>query len=456
VLCGEKEIKKIAFRTARALKGTCFPLDEGRGVWRITLRSSGLNLDISPVSGNLTEDLSARDFTVNAMALPFAELKSLKTAKGAFLLSLDKKKIVDPSGGGKDLQKKLIRASGKNVFREDPLRMLRAFRFASSLGFEIEKDTFKLIKEESPRIKESAGERIKEELLAIFASGRSASFYEEMRNSGLLFSLFPELKLQEKCAEIYYGKGGVLKHTFNVMKRMDLLFSRPGKFISKYEGLNIRPAGEKLLKLAALFHDIAKPHKAKEINGRLRFFGHEEYGAFLAGRLMRGYKFSNEETRFVTKIIAQHLRVGNIAHNDVISDKAIYKIFSDLGEYAIPLLLLSWADHASYIPEKKLLASAAAMKQKPFRIPPRGLPKTGFKKTLRFIQVVNYLIRYYFEKRSKFRQENLLDGHQVMKALELKPGPAVGEVLRRVKLMQFEGKLKNRKQALKYIKTLKV
>ncbi|GAB4032968.1 MAG: HD domain-containing protein [Elusimicrobiota bacterium] len=447
---------KYAKKLAKKIKASVFPLDIQRGVWRLSV-DSGLNLDFSPLQDNIKKDLLSRDFTINALGLELKGISKLSWDKKSFQIKPVKKCLIkDFSSGIKDLTNRRVRAVDEKAFEEDPLRMLRAFRFCSVLGFNLDSKTLMSIKKLSSRIKESSPERIREELLQTLSSPESHKAFQLMKKTGILFHIFPQLKEQEKCAEIYYGNGGVLKHTLAVLERMDLFFSKPEKYMPSYKGFGLSKEKIVLLKLSALLHDIAKPATAREIDGRLRFFGHEEKGARMSYTILRELKFSNEEIRYISRIIGQHLRIGNIAHSEIISQKAMLKIFSDLGETACGLIILSWADHASYISKKRLVSSVSEMKKKPFKIPPKGLPRTGFRKTLRFIQVVNLLASNYVKKKKDLNLKTLLDGHEIMKLLSLNPGPQVGEALRRLRFMQFEGKIKNRKDAERYLKTLKL
>ncbi len=447
----------LAQKLAKKLKVPCFPLDRERGMWRLTLKDCA-NLDFSPLKNDIQTDLLSRDFSINALALPLKELKSAKLQKDlSFELKIrNKKAVIDFSKGMEDIENKRIRAVSAVNLDEDPLRTLRAFRFSCQLGFDVDKKTLAEIKKRSQKIKSCAGERIKEELMKIFKCGDCSPTVRSMLKSGILSALFPDLEAQKDCAEIYYGKGGVLKHTMTVLERMDLFFRSPARYMPAYKNFSFKQDFIPVLKLAAILHDIAKPATAREINGRLRFFGHEEKGAAMSYRILKDLKFSNEEIKFLCRIIGQHLRIGNIAHSETISQKAMFKIFSDLGDFTPGLIILSWADHASYIPEKKLLDSVNEMKKKPFKIPPKGLPRTGFKKTLRFIQVVNLIAKNYAGRKKDFKTKPLLDGNEIMKLLNLNPGPKVGEVLRRLKFIQFEGKVKTRKEAERYVKSLKV
>lgn len=448
---------KLAQELAKKFKIPCFPLDKQRGMWRLTFKKKA-NLDFSPLKNEIRTDLLSRDFSINSMALSVRDIKSVKLKKDfSFQLKVkNRKAIIDFSKGLDDIKNKRIRAISSDNLKQDPLRTLRAFRFSCQLGFNIDKKTLKEIKRQSLRIKTCAAERIKEELMEILKCSNCAKTVQSMLKNGILFTIFPELEAQKNCAKIYYGEGGVLKHTLAVLKRMDIFFASPAKYIPSYKYFSLSQDLIALLKLAAILHDIAKPATAKKINGRLRFFGHEKKGAAMSYKILKNLKFSNEEIKFLCKIIGQHLRIGNIAHCEKVSQKAMFKIFSDMADFTAGLIILSWADHSSYITEKKLLDSVNKMKNKPFKIPSKGLPKTGFKKTLRFIQVVNLIAKNYASRKNDFKTKPLLDGNEIMKLLNLNPGPKVGEVLRRLKFIQFEGKVKTKKEAERYVKSLKI
>jgi len=448
------KVKKLAYR----LKASVFPLDEERQVYRLTQRATGLQLDISPFQGkDLHEDLLRRDFTVNAMALlltsAFKPVRNKRT--GLFTLpAIKKTDLIDPTGGWKDLKAGTIRLVSPKALTEDPLRLLRAFRFAAGLGFKIESATLKLIKRHSALIIRSAPERIHDELLLILDSPAAAARTKELYAAGLLTAIVPELEAQRTCAEVYYGKDGVLKHTFAVMERLDHLFKNIGAYIPNWAKISEFFKEKNILKLAALLHDVAKPPCARMINGRLRFFGHEEHGALMSRRIMERLRFSRDHTKLLSATIGTHLRPGNLASNDLISDKAVFRFFRTIGEYTVPLLILSWADHSSYITLSQLRSIKDRMKEKPFSIPKGGLPQNGVKKTLRFLQVLNLLFKVYISKNIKLKTTRLIDGHDVIKILKMRSGPEVGEILEKVSLRQFEGKIKTRRQALCYLKRL--
>jgi tRNA nucleotidyltransferase/poly(A) polymerase len=445
-------------RLARELDAACFPLDEENQVWRLTGRGKpSFQLDIMPfVGGTLESDLLRRDFTVNALAARLSDADGLKADRktGAFSFKPARGAVKDLCGGLKDLAAKKIRPVSPGVFKEDPLRLLRAFRIAAALDFSITPEALKAVKKHAGLIKKAAGERVREELLRLLESPDSAYWLALLHKHGLLCAVFPDLAAQETCAINYYGKGGVLKHTLLVVERLDCLLSDLPAWLPEHRRAAPLLPAPRLLKFAALLHDIAKPPKAAMVKGRLRFFGHEEYGAVMAEKVMGELRFSREETRLVMSVIGAHLRPGNLAANDSISDRAMFRFFRAMGEYTVPLLALSWADHASYVSAEKLRTFRKKLQAAPGPLKP-GLPYDSPLKTLHYMQVLGLLLRTYLKKDLKLSALRLVDGNDVIKTLKVKEGPRVGELLDKVRLLQFEGKVRTREQALKALKGMR-
>ncbi len=442
-------------RLARRLGAACFPLDEEAQVYRLAQRKAPFcRLDIMPFTGGALEtDLGRRDFTINALAykLTTAAVFTSDKKTGNFRLRLDRAKVTDLCGGLKDLAAKKVRPVSQGIFTEDPVRLLRAFRVAATLDFTIVPAALKAVKKHAALISSTAQERVREELMRLFESPVSHKWLALMHKHGLLTAIFPDLAPQESCATGYYGKGGVLTHTLRVVERMDYLFKNLPACLPEYKKVAELLPAPRILKFAALLHDIAKPPKAAMIKGRLRFFGHEEYGAVMAEKVMERLRFSREDSRLVSKIIGAHLRPGNLAANKIISDRAMFRFFRTMGEYTVPLLALSWADHASYISSGRLKEMRRKLQNQPAPLP-TGLPYNSPKKTLRYMQVLNLLFGVYIKKNMKSRSARLIDGNDVIKTLKLPEGPRVGELLEKIQLLQFEGKIKTRDQALKALK----
>ncbi|OGR90485.1 MAG: hypothetical protein A3J74_04735, partial [Elusimicrobia bacterium RIFCSPHIGHO2_02_FULL_57_9] len=400
-------------------------------------------VDVAAISGpDIATDLSRRDFTINALALP------LGYAMSATVLA---RQILDPRKGLADISRGLLRAESGRLFKDDPLRLLRAFRIAAQLNFKIEPGTLRLIGKLRNLARRPAGERISAELLALLALPGSSRWLKLMDECRLLTSLFKALEPARRCALVYYGPGGVLRHSLETAARADFLlhhlkqvFPAQAKAIAACLESNARggAAQSAVLMLAALLHDIAKPATAKKREGRLRFFGHDARGAKKAAEILRGLKFSRHHIETVSTVIAQHLRPGNLAASGVVTDKAAYRFFRDLGDKALSLLLVCWADHASYLPQRRLL-----------KLLNGGRAKSDEEKTMRHLQVVSHLIaRLWAAGPKKPIPERIIDGHDVMKALKIPPGPLIGKLLEQVREAQAEGKIRNRAQALVYLR----
>ena len=454
-------LKETAHTLAKLLKAAVFEIDPELGVWRLVTHQDKLQIDLTAYQGkDLKADLKRRDFTFNSLAYPIAakpQIVIIPQEMGTahlVLKRLCRAKIIDETNGLADLKAELIRVNGPGQFKDDPLRMLRAFRCAAELKFTIHPNTLAQIRKHSKLIAKPAGERLREELERLFAVPNvTYHFLQQMDDCGLLTALFPQLEDQRTCAEVYYGKGGVLKHTLLVCKRMDYLLEHLDKVFPKY-ATKMRPfvSNKPLLKMTALLHDIAKPTTAKEKNGRLRFFYHEQVGAKMARAELERLRYSRSDIRLMQVLIGEHLRPSNLASNPI-TERGVYHFFRDLAEASIPLLLLCWTDYTSYVSDAQLR---------------RILPRSGermmtiaqaerFKnvgKTLRHLQLLTFLLGQYFDKPTVVRPAQIITGVDVMNVLHLSPGPVVGTILEAVAEAQVEGKIKTRQDALAFLQTL--
>lgn len=440
--------KNFAQRVAQKLKGTLIVLHAETRIYRIAAKT--LQVDVAQIQGaSIDEDLARRDFTINAMAAKFP---------------IKDEDLIDPFNGRRDAKRKILRATGPRVFSEDPLRMLRAFRLAATLGLKIEAATRERIHRHRKKIATPAGERIRTELLGILRADNSAAHLRAMDACGLLTAVFPELEKSRCCAEVYYGKGGVLKHSLAVVERADQLIANLADIYPAWgdkfkndlaNGLSANANPQVLVRLACLLHDVSKPACAKMIKGRLRFFGHEAQGAVLSVEILKRLRFSSEEIETVRLCIHHHLRPGNLAASGVVSDKAVFRFFRDLGDHGVRLLAVCWADHASYLGPNALRAILPRIAEDP-HTSDRSRPRSQeARKTLFHLQIVSYLLNQWINRRDHVRPRKILDGTEIMKTLKIPAGPAVGNALAALLEAQAEGKVKNRSDALRFLKKLK-
>ncbi len=334
----------------------------------VSLVSNGQPFEITTFRGNrkgIEGDLRLRDFTMNAMAL-----------------DVEKGVIIDPCGGREDLVKRIIRAAGSpwDRFREDPLRLLRAVRFAAETGFGIERNTLTAMGDLATLLQEAAQERIRDELIRILAVRKPSSSFHLMVRTGLLREFLPELLEGRLKRQNRHHRYTILKHTLATVD-------------------NVRPdAG---LRMAALLHDIAKPRVARKIDGEWRFFEHEKESALLAEEIMERLKFSRAMISKVCCLIRRHL----ILYDTGWSDGAVRRLIGKVGEPLIEdLFALREADLCTHTARAKQMEMLKDLKDR---------------------------VQQQLESKAALQRKDLaIDGRTIMAERDLPPGPLVGKILR--------------------------
>jgi len=269
--------------------------------------------------GTLEEDRMRRDFTINTLAIS--------------LNKNDFGRLIDPLNGKTDIEKKIIKTplSPDQTFSDDPLRMMRAVRFAAQLHFTIIPETFEAIKKNAERIKIISVERITDELNKIILSEKPSVGFELLYKSGLLKIIFPQM-VALAGAEYIEGKG----HKDNFYHTLQVLD-------------NIAPYTNDLwLRWAAVLHDIAKPVTKKFEEGHgWTFHGHEVLGGRMVPKIFSQFKLpQNEKMKFVKKIVELHLRPISLT-KDNITDSAVRRLIYDAGDDIEALMTLCKADITS-------------------------------------------------------------------------------------------------------------
>ena len=323
-------------------------------------------------------DLSRRDFTVNAMALE---------------LTTKEPKFIDPFGGIDDLAKKILRtpASAQQSFTDDPLRMMRAARFASQLNFEIHPDVLHAMQTMTSRISIISAERIRDEFVKLLMSDNPRIGITILVDTGLATLVLPEIpKLRLEIDEHHHHKD-VYEHSITVLEQAISHEDRLG-------GPNL------VIRLAALLHDIGKPKTRNLIDGGgVSFHHHEVVGARLSKTRLKALRFDNETIDAVETLIALHLRFHGYGDGEW-TDSAVRRYVRDAGELLVHLHVLTRADCTTRNAKKA-----------------EHLARTYDGLEARIAKLETE------EELSKIRPD--LDGAQVMQLLDLRPSADVGKAL---------------------------
>lgn len=429
---------------ASALSGRFVPLHEEPRTARVVkrYRSKILQLDITAIRTTLEDDLLNRDFTVNSMAIPIEAIKRMSGFIEAVVQFPEASPCYD------DLTRRIIRMhSGHEarLIKDDPLRMLRAFRFAATFGFEIHENLLNAIKTHSSLILSSSWERIRDEFALTLQSQNGSSMLALMDECNLLSHLLPELDdLKNVPAEGYHHLDG-FRHSLETVKFIELLLSGTAWIEDKWSDIGtalydalkphiehyMQPLVERrislfALKMAALLHDVGKPlTMCRDEEGDLRFFKHDAAGAELAEQICVRFKLSKRETYLITQAVRRHMQPLWLARDKMPSERALRRFWMrDDERVGMTVILVSLAD---------MLAT-------------RGVEMTTEHMT-DHIRVLLELIKVNERLKELRAYPKLVNGHEVMKRYGIPQGPLVGKALRMVREAQIAGRVKTREDA---------
>ena len=407
IALAENVAKRINNATVTVFKnfGTAMLKAEGIEVEFVGARKESYNRDSrKPIveDGTLKEDQERRDFTINALAISLNEKDYLQ--------------LIDPFDGVQDLKDKILKTplEPNITFSDDPLRMMRAIRFASQLDFDIVPETFEAIKQNAERISIVSQERVVDELNKIVLSKIPSYGFKLLFHADLLKHIFPEF-LELHGVEVINGK----KHKDNFYHTLQVLD-------------NVAKVSDDLwLRWAAIMHDIAKPatKRFKEGTG-WTFHGHEDRGARMVPRLFRKMKLPmNEHMKFVQKLVRLHLRPIALVQSKI-TDSALRRLLFEAGDDIKPLMALCRADVTSKNDNrvKRYLANFDLVDKKLIAVEERD-------------QVRNF--------------QPPVGGEEIMEHFSLKPCKEIGLIKDAIKEAILEGKIKNEyHQAFEFMKTM--
>jgi tRNA nucleotidyltransferase/poly(A) polymerase len=381
-------------------------------------------IDLCPLeNGSIEADLGRRDLTINAMAIPLDSLAGTPI-------------VIDPFQGRRDLRQGLVRFVSEENVVADPLRLLRLFRFSAALDFAMDSVSLDLAAKHAPLLATVAGERLREELLKTLESPRAVPRLRAMMDHGLLPAFIPELKPMIGCPQGDHHLLDVMGHTLMALDNLETFLSDGlPEVLSPYgpeiEQFLSTDRTKALLKLAVLLHDLGKPGtRTVASDGRVHFFGHDEAGAVLAGQVAERLHLSTAESRLVTGVIADHMRIFLLQESHQsgrLTSRGLHRFSRHVGEYFWAAVIQALAD-----------ASAA--------LGPAWEAKGGLAALHDF---VGYLIPEVLKQRAVLANSpRLVTGRDIMDQFNLEPSPLIGLILDAIVEAQAAGEVHTRQEAL--------
>ena len=427
-----KNAVELGKELALKFDGNSFILDKITGTTRVVLKDNltqSYTFDFTSVlESNLDADFARRDFTINALAIKLREPDTL----------------IDKFSGLDDLTQKKVKAISLKNLLEDPLRFVRAFRFASHLQGDISPETYDFICENLTSFNDSvAAERISTELWKILDNKQCSKYIKKMAESGLLEKIIPELIPMKKVTPNDHHHLWLFDHSLELIKTFEENFYKMPEWAqaeleAPFGNLD-SPKKNSIAKLGCLLHDVGKPDtwEIKSVNATEKhtFYGHDKLGAELTDKISERLKFSNSIRQSLEKLVRYHLRPYQLSQPEMpITEKALFRFFRDVNEDTTMLLMLSIADSYATLGPK---------------ITKDDLEKN--EKLLLFL--LDEYKKYRTKEIEKASKPKLIDGNEIMKLTGMKPSKKLGDIIKELDESIAVGEILTKDDAIKWIMT---
>lgn len=414
------DVEAFSKNLADKMNAHFIELDAVNKIYRVVLENKIDYIDITcPIENDFEKDIKRRDLTINAIAF-----------------DLNNSKFIDLVNGIEDIKNCKIKGISEKNFEDDPLRLLRIFRFYAKTGFEIDESLISLSKRLYKNINKPAKERITVELLKMFEGKYCDKALIKLDECGLLEEIFPIYKEVKTIPPNSHHHLPLILHLIESVRQVQLLYENASKEVKEYFEQERYGQVKSLafLKLATFLHDIGKPScwTIEEDTLRHRFIQHDLIGSELCIPILKDLKFSKKQIEYVKTLIKYHIYPSSLISAPDVSEKAFVKFYRKMDGYVIDVILLAMAD----------------------RLSARG-EKVTEEMVNNNINSLTKLLNDYLEEYKDMKPlEKLLDGNEIMKILEIKQSPKLGEVILSLKEAQIAGDVTNKQEAIEFVKKL--
>lgn len=405
-------------KIAEFFGGKFIPLDVENHIYRVVLSDKLNYLDITnPVENSMEKDIKRRDLTINAVAV---DIKNCE--------------ILDLVGGLNDIKNQVLKGIEDENFIDDPLRILRVFRFYSLLGFEIDEHLLSIVTKYSYLIEKPAKERIEYELMKLFSGKYTDLSLLKMDECGILEKLFPIVKELKQVPPNAHHHLDLFHHSIETIKQVQLLYDTSQPEVKSHMDKVDFGGFSRLahLKLACFMHDIGKfsTWTIEEDTGRHRFIKHDDVGSKLAKPILKKMCFSNKQIEYITLMIKKHMYPTMVVQAPELTDKVMMRFVRKMEDDAIDNILIAQAD----------------------RLSARG-PEITDEIVNENISALNKLLQFYLKAQETLKPlPKLLNGNEVMKILNISPSPKLGQIINALNEAQINGDIITKEDAISFVK----
>ena len=446
-----KGAEQFAREIAAKFDATFITLDNENKIYRVVLKDKVNYLDISELQGSsIEEDLKRRDFSINAIAYDLAG-----------------DKFIDVTGGLNDIKNKVLRHIDEKNFEDDPLRVLRAFRFYAITGFTMTPELESALKKYMPLALNPAKERINYEIMKLFGGSFTADTLLKMDDFGILEKIFPCVIDMKKVPPNSHHHLDLIHHVIETVKQIEIIYTNLSCLEKEHMDAIDFGGFPRInhLKLAGFLHDIGKfstwtiewgeggkyggskegicngnkfeclydKPECKECNVRHRFIKHDDVGSKMVVPLLKDLKFSKKQIEYISSMIKNHIYPSNVIAAPELSEKVMMRYIRKMEENVIDNIILAKAD--------RLSARGADITEEII-----NTNLSGLQKLLDF---------YLYNKDSLKPLPKLIDGTEIMELLGIKQSPRLGEIIKSMKEAQLNGDINTKDEAIEFVKNFK-